>query len=125
MKESKYPTIYLAPLAGITDAPMRALCREQGAQLAFTEMISAKGIQYKSERTKELLDMNEAEDVVGVQLFGSDAQVLSDTAKWVQDEMGSRLAEINLNMGCPAPKTVNNGEGCALMKTPVLSATRM
>lgn len=110
--------VYLAPLAGITDAAMREACIECGADLTFTEMVSAKGIQYNNEKTKKLLDLSPLEKRVGVQLFGSDGAVLADTARRVQDMLGSALFEINLNMGCPVPKVVKNGEGAALMLEP-------
>ncbi len=115
--------VYLAPMAGITDAAMREVCVEQGAQMSFTEMVSAKGIAYKDKKTGALLQLSPLEEQAGVQLFGSEPAVLADTAKVVEDSLGERLAEINLNMGCPAPKIVNNGEGCALMRDIRLSAS--
>ncbi len=108
--------IYLAPMAGITDVAMRALCVEQGAQLAFSEMVSAKGIQYRNKRTRQLLAVGDNEKQIGVQLFGHEPAVLADTARWVEEALAERLAVLDINMGCPAPKIVNNGDGCALMK---------
>ncbi|MDL2237545.1 tRNA dihydrouridine synthase DusB [Christensenellaceae bacterium OttesenSCG-928-K19] len=113
--------LYLAPLAGVTDAAMREVCREQGAQAAYTEMVSAKALSYKNEKTFGLLEKSPAEKQVGVQLFGSEPDVLADTAKMLQDSMGESLSEININMGCPVPKVVNNGEGCALMRQPAVA----
>ena len=107
--------VYLAPLAGITDAAMREMCIRCGADLTFTEMVSAKGIQYNNEKTKKLLDLSRMEKRVGVQLFGSERDVLAGTARSVQDMLGDALSQINLNMGCPVPKVVRNGEGAALM----------
>lgn len=107
--------VYLAPLAGITDAAMREMCILCGADLTFTEMVSAKGIQYNNEKTKKLLDLSPMEKRVGVQLFGSEREVLAVTARRVQDMLGDALSEVNLNMGCPVPKVVRNGEGAALM----------
>lgn len=118
MRESK---IYLAPMAGITDAAMREVCVLQGAQMTFTEMVSAKGISYQNSKTNALLELGPAEQRAGVQLFGSDPGILAETAKQVQDALAGRLYVIDINMGCPAPKIVNNGEGCALMKTPALA----
>lgn len=115
------PKIYLAPMAGVTDASMREVCIACGAQMTFTEMVSAKGIAYQNERTHDLLEFSDAEDKAGVQLFGRDPQILADTAKKVCDLLGDRLFIIDVNMGCPAPKIVNNGEGSALMREPILA----
>lgn len=112
----------MAPLAGITDAAMREVCIECGAGLTFTEMVSANGIKYKNEKTKKLLDLSRLEDRIGVQLFGSDGAVLAVTARTVQDELGEKLDQININMGCPAPKIVRNGDGAALMLEPQKAA---
>lgn len=114
--------IYLAPLAGITDAAMREVCIECGAGLTFTEMVSANGIKYNNEKTKKLLDLSRLEDRIGVQLFGSDGAVLAATAQNVQEQLGDKLDQINLNMGCPAPKIVRNGDGAALMLNPAKAA---
>ncbi|MEG2202620.1 MAG: tRNA dihydrouridine synthase DusB [Christensenellaceae bacterium] len=108
--------IFLAPLAGITDSAMREVCIDCGAQMTYTEMISAKGIAYKNARTHELLVLSDKEAKVGVQIFGNDPDIMADTAKNVQDMLQERLYCIDINMGCPAPKIVNNGEGSALMK---------
>jgi nifR3 family TIM-barrel protein len=94
---------------------MREMCILCGADLTFTEMVSAKGIQYNNEKTKKLLDLSPMEKRVGVQLFGSEREVLAVTARRVQDMLGDALSEVNLNMGCPVPKVVRNGEGAALM----------
>lgn len=110
--------VYLAPLAGITDAAMREVCILCGADLTFTEMVSAKGLQYNNEKTKKLLDLSPLEKRVGVQLFGSEREVLAENARRVQEMLGDALCEINLNMGCPVPKVVKNGEGAALMLEP-------
>lgn len=101
---------------------MREVCIECGASLTFTEMVSANGIKYKNEKTKKLLDLSPLESRIGVQLFGSDGATLADTSRWVQEQLGDRLAEINLNMGCPVQKIVRNGEGAALMLEPVRAA---
>ncbi|MEI6101405.1 MAG: tRNA dihydrouridine synthase DusB, partial [Eubacteriales bacterium] len=110
--------VYLAPLAGITDAAMREVCIECGATLTFTEMVSAKGMQYNNEKTKKLLDLSRLEKRIGVQLFGSDEAILADTALQLEEQLGDKLDQINLNMGCPVPKIVRNGEGSALMLEP-------
>lgn len=111
------PPLWLAPMAGVTDKPFRTLAREQGCDLAFTEMISAQAIQYKNRRTWQMLDLA-GEHPIGVQLFGSDPAILAAAAKTAQRE-GADL--IDINMGCPVPKVVNNGEGAALMRNPALA----
>lgn len=104
--------LILAPMAGITDLPFRFLCREQGCGMAVTEMVSAKAILYKNRNTKEILEVAEGEGPVSVQLFGSDPQIMADIAAQVES---GPFALIDVNMGCPVPKIVNNGEGSALM----------
>ena len=118
----KYRVI-LAPMAGVTDIALRTLCREQGADMAFTEMVSAKGLSYANEKTRHLLDLAPGEDVVAVQLFGHEPEVLAEQAQWVEAELGEHLAYLDVNMGCPARKIVTKGDGCALMKDPVLAET--
>lgn len=110
-------SVILAPMAGVSDLPFRLLCHEQGADLVCMEMVSAKAVFYGNRNTKELLQVNPGERPVSLQLFGSDPEILSDIA--------ARLEEgpydlFDLNMGCPVPKVVKNGEGSALMKDPKL-----
>ena len=107
----------LAPMAGVTDRPFRVLCREQGCGLMYTEMVSAKAILYKNRNTKPLMEVGDEEGPVALQLFGSDPEILSEIAARVED---GPYAWIDINMGCPVPKVVNNGEGSALMKDPRL-----
>ena len=107
----------LAPMAGVTDLPFRLLCREQGAGLLCMEMISAKALQYKNRNTKALLAIHPEEYPVSLQLFGSDPDIISEMAKEIE-ELPFQILDIN--MGCPVPKVVNNGEGSALMKNPAL-----
>lgn len=107
----------LGPMAGVTDLPFRILCKEQGCNMLYTEMVSAKAILYKNKNTKELLNIDEKEHPVGVQLFGSDADIMADMAKQVSQ---GDCDFIDVNMGCPVPKIVNNGEGSALLKQPKL-----
>lgn len=107
--------LILAPMAGVTDLPFRLLCKEQGCGLLYTEMVSAKAILYKNRNTKELLAVREEERPIAVQLFGSDPDIVSDMAAQIQD---GPYDIIDINMGCPVPKVVNNGEGSALMKDP-------
>lgn len=111
----------LAPMAGYTDAPFRALCREFGADIVVTEMVSAKGLYYGSVRTAALLNADGADPFV-VQLFGADADIVSEIAARVAGELGPRLLAVDLNMGCPAPKITGNGEGSALMRSPLLAS---
>lgn len=114
--------LLLAPMAGVSDEAFRTLCREQGADLTYTEMVSAKGLSYANEKTRHLLHLAEAEDQVAVQLFGHEPDVMADQARWVEQEMGETLAYLDINMGCPARKIVSKGDGSALMKTPDLAA---
>lgn len=104
-------------MAGVTDKPFRALVRDQGCDFTFTEMVSGKAIQYKNRRTWNMLDVK-GEANIGVQLFGSCPQTMAAAAGVAQAE-GARL--IDINMGCPVPKVVNNGDGAALMKNPDLA----
>ncbi len=110
----------LAPLAGISDSAFRTICREQGAAASCTEMVSAKGLYYKSPGSEELMAITPEEGVVGIQLFGSDPAVLSWAVDRIKDYPN---AFISLNMGCPVPKVVKNGEGSALLKKPDLAWT--
>lgn len=110
--------IVLAPMAGVTDLPFRLLCKEQGADLIYTEMVSAKGILYNNKNTESLLMVNQEERPVSLQLFGSDPKIMSEMAKKIEDRDFDIL---DINMGCPVPKVVNNGEGSALMKNPKLA----
>lgn len=109
--------LILAPMAGVTDLPFRMLCKEQGCGLLYTEMVSAKAILYKNRNTRELLKVREEERPIAVQLFGSDPDIVSDMAAQIED---GPYDIIDINMGCPVPKVVNNGEGSALMKNPKL-----
>lgn len=110
--------LILAPMAGVTDLPFRLLCKEQGCDILYTEMVSAKAILYKNRNTEPLMRYEEMEHPIGLQLFGSDPQIMADMAKQVQ-ERGYDF--IDINMGCPVPKIVNNNEGSALMKQPRLA----
>lgn len=114
--------LLLAPMAGVSDEAFRALCREQGADLAFTEMVSAKGLSYANEKTRHLLRLAPGEDQVAVQLFGHEPDTMAAQAAWIEDEMGESLAYLDINMGCPARKIVSKGDGSALMKDPELAA---
>ena len=107
----------LAPMAGVTDLPFRLLCREQGVGLLCMEMVSAKAIQYNNKNTKALLEIHPDEPPVSLQLFGSEPDVISEIAKQIEELPFSIL---DINMGCPVPKIVRNGEGSALMMNPKL-----
>ncbi len=109
--------VFLAPMAGVTDLPFRLICKEMGCGLVYSEMVSAKGILYNNKNTTELLQVEDAERPTAIQLFGSDPQIMG--------EMGRKLEAypfdiLDVNMGCPAPKIVKNGEGSALTKNPEL-----
>lgn len=110
--------VILAPMAGVTDLPFRVLCKEQGAGLLCMEMVSAKAIYYGGKNTEELMKISPAEMPVSLQLFGSDADIMADMAKKIEEKP---FAVLDINMGCPVPKVVNNGEGSALMKNPKLA----
>ena len=110
--------LILAPMAGVCDLPFRVLCKEQGAGLLCMEMVSAKGIYYNNKNTEILLTAAEKERPLSLQLFGADPKIISEMAKKIEDRPFDIL---DINMGCPVPKVVNNGEGSALMKTPKLA----
>ena len=110
--------LILGPMAGVTDLPFRLLCKEQGAGLLCMEMVSAKGIMYNNKNTKFLLTIDERERPVSLQLFGSDADIISEQAKRIEE---LPVDILDINMGCPVPKIVNNGDGSALMKNPLLA----
>ena len=110
--------VALAPMAGISDLPYRVICRKFGCGLTVSEMVSAKGLLYKNEKTFAMLRIDKAERPTAIQLFGSVPEELAEAARIVE----ARGADIiDFNMGCPVPKVVNNGEGSALMKTPELA----
>ena len=109
--------IILAPMAGVSDLPFRLLCHELGAGLVCMEMVSAKAIYYNNKNTDSLMEIHPDEGAASLQLFGSDPTILSEMAKRIEDRPHAFL---DINMGCPVPKVVNNGEGSALMKNPKL-----
>jgi len=110
---------FLAPLAGVSDSSFRYICSKYGAALSFTEMISAKGLYYGNPKSEELLYIREDEAPVGIQIFGSDPMAMSFAVDYIR---GRKNVIIDINMGCPVPKVVKNGEGSALLKTPELAA---
>ena len=112
--------LLLAPLAGVTDRSYRAACFRQGAELCFTEMVSAKGVVYRDETTVALADTTKEIGPCAIQLFGSDPFVMADAASYLCERY--RPAGIDINMGCPMKKIVSNGDGSALMKDPVKAA---
>ncbi len=110
--------IILAPMAGVTDLPFRLLCSEQGAGLTCMEMVSAKAIWYGNKNTESLLEIHPDEGMTSLQLFGSDPKIVSEMAKRIEERP---FQVLDINMGCPVPKVVNNGEGSALMREPKLA----
>ncbi|MBQ6464274.1 MAG: tRNA dihydrouridine synthase DusB [Pseudobutyrivibrio sp.] len=110
--------LILAPMAGVTDLPFRLLCKEQGAALCCMEMVSAKGIYYNNKNTESLLTVDERERPVSLQLLGSDPEIMAAMAAKIEHR---NFDILDINMGCPVPKVVNNGDGSALMKNPVLA----
>lgn len=112
--------VFLAPMAGVTDISFRGLCKEQGCGLVYTEMVSAKALYYGSENTKQLLRISEEEMPVAAQIFGNDPKIMANVVKEYLNKRDD-ICIIDINMGCPAPKIVKNGEGSALMKNPELA----
>lgn len=111
--------LILAPMAGVTDLPYRLLCKEQGCEMFYTEMVSAKALYYGNKNTEPLLATDPKERPVSVQIFGSEPEVMASMAKKLEEK--GCFDAIDINMGCPVPKIVNNGEGSALMKQPKLA----
>lgn len=107
--------VLLAPMAGITDLPFRKICRRYGASLVYTEMVSAKGLHYRDKKTPQLMKIDEDERPCALQIFGSDADIMAEVVPQV---MEFKPDIIDINMGCPTPKIVNNGDGSALLKSP-------
>ncbi|MGN0375771.1 MAG: tRNA dihydrouridine synthase DusB [Butyrivibrio sp.] len=110
--------VMLAPMAGVTDLPYRILCREQGCGYAVTEMVSAKAVLYNNKNTELLMQTQPSEAPVFLQLFGSEPEIMGEIASRLEDR---GFAGFDINMGCPVPKVVNNNEGSALMKDPILA----
>lgn len=117
-----YP-IVCAPMAGVSDVVYRQLALQAGASLAYTEMVSTKGLEYHSEKTLDLIALGAHEPYVAVQIFGHDASVMAHEAAFVQEHLGTHLAYIDINMGCPARKIVSKGDGSALMEEPARAAS--
>lgn len=110
--------VFLAPMAGVTDLAFRLICKEKGCDLLYTEMINAKALCYDDEKTKKMLNIKEEEHPIAVQIFGSDPEFMGRAAE-ILNEYPNEILDIN--MGCPAPKVVKNGDGSALMKNPELA----
>lgn len=110
--------VFLSPMAGVTDLPFRLICKEQGCGLLYTEMINGKALCYDDENTKKMLKIEEEEDPVAVQIFGSEPEFMGRATEIMNDYSNEIL---DINMGCPAPKVVKNGDGSALMKNPKLA----
>lgn len=111
--------VFLSPMAGVTDLPFRTICKEKGCGMLYTEMINAKALCYDDENTKKMLRMEKDEHPVAVQIFGSDPEFMGKAAK-IMNEYPNEILDIN--MGCPAPKVIKNGDGSALMRNPKLAA---
>lgn len=118
MNEFYKNKVMLAPMAGVTDLAFRTICKECGADLVVSEMISSRGLHYKDKKTAALLKTNQTEAPLIVQLFGNDPEIMAESAKTLES-MG--VSYLDINMGCPAPKIVKNGDGCALMKNEILA----
>lgn len=112
--------VFLAPMAGVTDITFRTICKRFGVGLVYTEMVSAKGLYYKDVKTKQLMKINEENRPVSLQIFGSDPDVMSFVVENYINER-TDIDIVDVNMGCPAPKIVKSGDGCSLMKNPILA----
>jgi nifR3 family TIM-barrel protein len=110
--------VILAPMAGVTDLPFRLICKEQGAGLVCMEMVSAKAVHYNNKNTEDLMEIHPEEMPVSLQIFGSEPDIMAETAARIEERP---FAILDINMGCPVPKVVNNREGSALMKNPKLA----
>lgn len=117
-------SVVLGPMAGITEAPFRGICKRMGADLTYTEMISAKGLHYNPDNaiSRSLLTFSAEEVPCAVQLFGADPRIMGEQARGIVERYGDDVALIDINMGCPVTKVVSKGEGSALMRTPDLAA---
>lgn len=115
--------VVLGPMAGITEAPFRAICKRMGAGLTYTEMISAKGLHFNpdSRITRALLTLSPEETPCAVQIFGAEPDVMATQAAAIVEKHGADVAVVDINMGCPVTKVVAKGEGSALMRTPELA----
>lgn len=112
--------IFLAPMAGVTDIAFRGLCKDMGCGLVYTEMVSAKGLYYGSNNTEALMQVSELEKPVAIQIFGNDPKIMASACEFFNSK--DDICIVDVNMGCPVPKIVKNGEGSALMKEPKLAA---
>ncbi len=111
--------VFAAPMAGVTDLPYRKILKSFGAALLYTEMVSAKALCYKDKKTYRLTNIEDMEQPVGIQIFGSEPDIMAEAARILEEQ--TKTAFIDINMGCPVPKIVGNGEGSALLKTPKLT----
>lgn len=112
--------VFLAPMAGVTDIAFRGICKRMGCGLTYTEMISSRGLFYGNENTKSMLEFSKEEKPAAVQIFGNDPYVMAKACDFLNDN--DDICLIDINMGCPAPKIVKNGDGSALMRNPSLAA---
>lgn len=110
--------IFLAPMAGVTDLPFRCMCKEYGCGLVYSEMVSAKGLYYKDKKTSALMRIDDNEKPCAIQIFGSEPDIMGSV---IPEVLKTGADIIDINMGCPTPKIVNNGDGSALMKNPLLA----
>ena len=111
--------VFLSPMAGVTDLPFRTICKEKGCGMLYTEMINAKALCYDDENTKKMLNLEDDGHPVAVQIFGSDPEYMGKAASIMNQYTNDIL---DINMGCPAPKVIKNGDGSALMRNPKLAA---
>ena len=114
--------LILAPMAGVTDEVFRELCIEAGAQLTYTEMVSAKALSYGSGKTRDLLVLAPSEQQVAVQIFGHEPETMAQEAYELEQMLGHAVFSFDVNMGCPARKIAGKGDGAALMRDPLLAS---
>ena len=114
--------VVLGPMAGITEAPFRGICKQMGASLTYTEMVSAKGLHFNPDSpiSRSLLTLSAEETPCAVQLFGNEPDIMAEQSAKLLERYGADIALLDINMGCPVSKVVNRGEGSALMRTPDL-----
>lgn len=112
--------VFLAPMAGVTDLVYRKICRDYGADMVYTEMVSSNGLYYNDEKSISMLETQVTERPVGLQIFGNEPEIMASVVERYINDL-EHVDIVDINMGCPAPKIVNNGNGSALMKNPILA----
>ena len=122
LKTTQATPVILAPMAGVTDLAFRELCMDSGSDFTYSEMVSAKAVSFNNKKTFALMEVSDIAKPYGIQLFGHEPHIMGETAQRLCAQYGNDMALIDINMGCPAPKIVNNGDGSALMKDMLLAS---